>query len=233
MVKGSDIVPMDQSDLLLTSLQDAPFVDDWNYTSPSPDTWKTQLFKAKIQSREYASGGVDDASKGWLVTLISTLLVNILMLVYFVLQPGLVTDFSQSPQLFALAVNSPPTPAFAGSCGGGPEGKEYKLAWSISHEGGHVFIEPESQRKPASFADDFDASCNPAHHQTAATRGSGLPSTMSAAWDYIKFNPNPRSKELRRGGLASGTEPLRPSHTTQRVSSLHSQYELGDVEPRK
>ncbi|KAG9189856.1 hypothetical protein G6011_06724 [Alternaria panax] len=216
------------SDTLLASLQGAPFVEYWNYTHPMLDEPQTQYFKAKIQSREYASGGVDNASKGWLVILISTFFVNVVVLVYFIQQPGLVTDISQPPQLFALAINSPPTRAFAGSCGGGPQGKDYKLDWFINHEGGHISIEPGLGRDSRSIAES-DLDRDPAH-QNANPAGNGLASTVSAVFGYMKLNSKLRFRGLRRRNPVSGTEPLRPSRVSESVLSLGSQYKLGDIE---
>lgn len=74
--------------------------------------------------------------------LLLVFLMNIFVLVYFILHRGLVTDFSEPPNLFALAVNSPPSHVLAGSCGGGPEGRQYMVNWFVNHEGSHLFMEP-------------------------------------------------------------------------------------------
>jgi hypothetical protein len=79
------------------------------------------------------------------------------MLVYFIVQPGLVTDFSQPPQLFALAINSPPARVLAGSCGTGPEGKQYKTGWVINHEGEHLFMQPYSDQNSALLHNEYDS----------------------------------------------------------------------------
>jgi hypothetical protein len=196
------------------------------------DEPQTQWFTAKIQSQEYASGGVDNASKGWLVVLISTLLLNVVVLVYFVLKPGLVTDFSQPSQLFALAVNSPPTEAIAGSCGGGLEGKEYRIGWSIGYDRDHLYIEP----KPGSespFA-TVESECKHISAQQTgnwkARTGDGRFSTISTAFSLMKLESKPRAKGSIKTRPISGTEPLRPSFMTQSMSSLQSQHELYDFE---
>ncbi|CAO2651092.1 Nn.00g093890.m01.CDS01 [Neocucurbitaria sp. VM-36] len=127
---------------LLKSTLDAPFVMFWNYTASILEEPQTQYFNASLKAQQYASGGVDHASKGWLVILILVFLMNIFVLIYFILHRGLVTDFSEPPNLFALAVNSPPSHVLAGSCGGGPEGKQYMVNWFVNHEGSHLFMEP-------------------------------------------------------------------------------------------
>jgi hypothetical protein len=205
-----------------------------NYTLPWLDEPQTQWFRAKIQSREYASGGVDDASKGWLVVLISTFLLNVVVLVYFIQQPGLVTDFSQPAQLFALAVNSPPARDFAGSCGSGPEGKEYKIGWLILHEGGHVYIEPDSGREPTFITEEPDLNRISARQSAnwVVPTGGGLFSIISTAFGFLKPRPKSRTERPTRRSPASDTEPLRSPRTTKSALSLHSQYELGDIETR-
>lgn len=199
---------------------------DWfkNYTHPQLDGPENQWFRAKIKSKEYASGGVDNASKGWLVVLIATLLLNVFLLCYFILQPGFVTDFTQPAQLFALAVNSPPAQALAGACGGGPEGKDYEFGWFINHEGGHVYIEPVPGIETASLTDGHD------HNRIVAAPNKYWEAlTEGAMWGRLKSN-----KESRTGTATStfDTEPLQPSHNTQSVLPTHSQYELEEISPR-
>ncbi|KAF1923228.1 uncharacterized protein M421DRAFT_96269 [Didymella exigua CBS 183.55] len=205
-VMASDSIPM--------SLRDGPFVTHWNYTHPNLDEPQTQWFRAKIKSQEYASGGVDNASKGWLLILIATFLLNFFLLSYFILQPGFVTDFTQPAQLFALAVNSPPAQALAGSCGGGPEGKDYKFGWFINHEAGHVYIEPASRTEPTSLNDEHVR-----NRIVAASKEYWKTLTRRAVWGRSKPN-----KEPRTGGAtsASDTEPLQPSRNTQSVLLTHS-----------
>jgi hypothetical protein len=193
---------------------------------------QTQWFKAKIQSQEYASGGVDNASKGWLVILISTLLLNVFMLGYFIVQPGLVTDFSQPPQLFALAMNSPPTRALAGSCGGGPEGKQYKVSWSINLQGRHLSMEPASGGEPLSLDSKVSATDNrttdPRGASSKAQERDGLISSIPMAFSHLKLRVKPRTKRTTGSNAASRTELLQPSKGNKSASSLQSHYELGE-----
>lgn len=93
-------------------------------------------------AQQYGSGGADHASKGWVLILFLVFLLDVFVLVYFLLHRGLVTDFSEPPNLFALAVNSPPSHLLAGSCGGGPAGKQYVVNWFVNTEGDHLYMEP-------------------------------------------------------------------------------------------
>lgn len=110
------------------------------YNMPEP---KSASFRASIKAQQYASGGVDNASKGWIVVLFLVFIMNIIVLVYFICHNGIVTDFSEPPTLFALAVNSPPSHVLAGSCGGGPRGKQYTVNWFVNQDGDHLFMEPK------------------------------------------------------------------------------------------
>lgn len=85
-----------------------------------------------------------------MVILFLVFLLNILVLAYFLFHQGLVTDFSEPPNLFALAVNSPPSHLFAGSCGGGPGGKQYVVNWFVNNEGDHLYMEPGEKAAYAS-----------------------------------------------------------------------------------
>ena len=53
------------------------------------------------------------------------------------------TDFIEPQNLFALAVNSPPSRVLDGACGAGPEGKQLGSAWHIGleRERDHFFLE--------------------------------------------------------------------------------------------
>jgi hypothetical protein len=177
---------------------------------PSVEHPITQWFKSKIQLQEYASGGTSQASKGWLVILIAALLLNTTMLLYFIAQPGLVTDYSQPPQLFAQAVNSPPARELAGSCGSGPEGKQYKLGWLISHEGGHLYIEPGPSECSALLTDEHKSG-----HVKSDTR-------------VVDRAVGP-SGEVN---LTVGTELLHQSSTARSIGSLSPDDELGQAKGR-
>ncbi|OCK83244.1 hypothetical protein K432DRAFT_402226 [Lepidopterella palustris CBS 459.81] len=127
---------------LLMSAQDTPFVEFWNYSLPLLETPQTQYFNASIRGQEYASGPASSSSNGFMIILILVFAMNVFIFFYFILHRGLVTDFSEPPNLFSLAVNSPPSHLLAGSCGGGPEGKQYQVNWFVNTEGGHLYMEP-------------------------------------------------------------------------------------------
>jgi hypothetical protein len=125
---------------LLMGAQDSPFVEFWNYTVNELSPGVYQQFNASVRAQEYASGGTADYQKGFYVVLFAVFALNLFMLIYFIANKGLVTDFSEPPNLFSLAVNSPPSRLLVGSCGAGPVGEQFKVNWGIETEGRHLFM---------------------------------------------------------------------------------------------
>jgi len=84
--------------------------------------------------------------------LLLVFVTNVFCLVYFFLRSGLVTDYTEPQNLFALAVNSPPSERLRGSCGGGPERDQLNVPWHVGHEEGsnHFFIK-EDERVPTEY----------------------------------------------------------------------------------
>jgi len=148
--------------------------------------------------------GSDSTSQGWVFILLLVFLLNVFILIYFLVHRGLVTDFSEPPNLFTLAVNSPPSHLLAGSCGGGPEGKHYRVNWFVNTEGDHLFMEPAQK---SGVAAEHTHPHSHAHGQaptlTPATK-PGLLSSVSSwttkLWnrgDHKRNRPQPRPASLR------------------------------------
>lgn len=127
--------------LLMSATHSTPF-HYWNYTPAFLTPGKDMFFTATVASQEYTSGPTQDWQKMFYVVLILVFVTNIFCLVYFFLRSGLVTDFTEPQNLFALAVNSPPSLRLGGSCGGGPEGDQLNIDWHVKQEdsSGHFFI---------------------------------------------------------------------------------------------
>ena len=127
---------------LLLSSTDATFYHYWNFTNATLDTGILLPFNASIQSQEYTSGFVARWTILFYLILIIVFCTNIFCLIYFILQSGLVTDYSEPQNLFALAVNSPASRRLGGSCGAGPEGNQFNVDWHVMHDdnSGHFFI---------------------------------------------------------------------------------------------
>lgn len=132
---------------LLQSTLDAPFIHYWEYAAAlasngillAPEGSRAN-FTALLRAQRYASGGTSRSQKSFLIVLLGVFALNFGSLCYFVFHKTWYVDFSEPQNLFALAVNSPPSELFAGCCGAGPRGKDYGVAWTLESDGGHVFV---------------------------------------------------------------------------------------------
>jgi len=169
---------------LLMGTMDAPFVETWNYTQETAPNATLlapvhQFFNAQIQNQEYASGGTSTAQKAFLAVLIFVFVVNFLILVYFILNRGLVTDFSEPPNFFSLALNSPPSRLLAGSCGGGPEGEQFRVPWLVGNEGEHLFMKTPHEGNPDAVSPTKGPGGNPEDRYSLASTVFELGSVTS------------------------------------------------------
>ena len=127
---------------LLNSGIDAPFVSDWNYSTPILDPPQYQTLNATLRFQDYSSGGTARWQSMLYAVLTLVFLANLFCLGYFLTHAGLVTDFMEPQNLFALSLNSPPSQVLEGTCGGGPEGKYLKTSWFIRmSEQEHFYVE--------------------------------------------------------------------------------------------
>jgi hypothetical protein len=185
-----------------------------------------------VQAQQYASGGIEDAaSRAWVVILLLVFLMNILVLVYFIAHRGMVTDFSEPPNLFALAVNSPPSHAFAGSCGGGPEGKQYMVNWFINHEGSHLFMEPGEKTSLLHHDHDHDHDHGHVHTHGIPQQtppNTGFLASMSGA---LRQRLGMKTKPPQKLSPASAVESMR-SPQSRPSSMVGSDYEMQDGHER-
>ena len=153
--------------------------------------------------------------------------MNIFVLVYFILHRGLVTDFSEPPNLFALAVNSPPSHVLAGSCGGGPEGKQYMVNWFVNHEGSHLFMEPGEKAPLLHNHHDGHPHVHvhgPVEAPAQATSSNGVFTSLTGAvrrFLGIKQKPPPKLRPV------SAVESLR-APSVRPLSVAGSEYEMED-----
>lgn len=127
---------------LLLSTEGATYYHYWDYTGTvlSPGTYLN--FNASLSSQQYTSGILQNWQGIFYVVLLLVFATNVFCLVYFFLRSGLVTDYTEPQNLFALAVNSPPSERLSGSCGAGPEREQLEVPWHVGHEEGsnHFFI---------------------------------------------------------------------------------------------
>lgn len=94
-----------------------------------------------MEAQEYSSGATRPYQWGFIIILFGVLVLNIVALVYFLMHRDWYADLSEPINLFSLAMNSPPSKELAGSCGGGPQGKQFCSQWKLHESGGHVYME--------------------------------------------------------------------------------------------
>ena len=102
-------------------------------------------FHASVSSQEYTSGPQLSWQNAFYIILALVFLANIICLLYFLWKSGLVTDYTEPQNLFALAVNSPPSGMLSGACGAGPHGKQLLVGWKVRCEEAarHFYIAPD------------------------------------------------------------------------------------------
>ncbi|KAL8840047.1 MAG: hypothetical protein Q9176_004069 [Flavoplaca citrina] len=155
--------------LLLSSI-DTPFIHFWNYSTTLNylNEPQYQAFRATLRTQDYASGGTQQWQGIFYVVLFLTFATNVFCLIYFCVRHGLVTDFIEPQNLFTLSLNSPPSQAMDGACGGGPEGDQLIMNWHIKmdQEREHFYIQngtgpPRITRRPTRPLDfEMDTSPN-------------------------------------------------------------------------
>ncbi|KAM0700516.1 hypothetical protein Q7P35_012237 [Cladosporium inversicolor] len=137
---------------LLQSTLDAPFIHYWKYNESLSMQGElhpghVEYFNASISAQNYASGGTSKYQNVFHLVLMGVFALNVLALVYFATHKTWYVDLSEPPNLFSLAVNSPPSEAFSGCCGTGPTGKDYGVPWTLGQDQGHVFVHSGPRRE--------------------------------------------------------------------------------------
>jgi hypothetical protein len=196
------------------------------------DEFQTQYFNASLKAQQYASGGMDGnpPSKAWFVVLGLVFGMNLFVLGYFIIHRGLVTDFSEPPNLFALAVNSPPSHVLAGSCGGGPEGKQYASNWFVNHEGSHLFMESGEK---APLLGRAHANMHGPVEEFAPLRSKAEGGFFARTTEAIKRGLGIKGHEApQKLNSASAVESLRPPPQSRPVSIVGSEYEMEEGHER-
>jgi hypothetical protein len=135
---------------LLQSTLDAPFIHYWKYNESTVGELHpgvVEYFNASISAQNYTSGGTSKYQHVFHLVLLGVFALNVLALVYFATHKTWYVDLSEPPNLFSLAVNSPPSEAFSGCCGTGPTGKDFGVSWTLGQDQGHVFVHSGPRRE--------------------------------------------------------------------------------------
>ncbi|KAL1960381.1 hypothetical protein VTO42DRAFT_8341 [Malbranchea cinnamomea] len=118
-------------------------------TAYHPNGSYFEEFSATIQVSDYASGAIEPWQNIFFIVLASIFLTNLVCLVYFYfgIRGVQLTDFTEPQNVFALALNSPPSTRLSGACGGGPEGPQLNERWVISMDehGEHYMITSKAE----------------------------------------------------------------------------------------
>jgi hypothetical protein len=127
---------------LMMASTDASFLHYWNYTAHILTPGSYETFNASLSTEQYTSGLSQRWQGIFYVVLLLVFVTNVFCLIYFFLFSGLVTDYTETQNLFALAVNSPPSNRLHGSCGAGPQGDQLNVDWHVKadDQSGHFFI---------------------------------------------------------------------------------------------
>ena len=130
------------STLLLGSTQ-AAFVHYWEYPAPSLVPGVYSSFNASVMTQQYTSSYIQGWQAAFYPVLFVVAIINVWCLAYYFRRSGLVTDYTEPQNLFALAINSPSSEALSGSCGAGPERYQFQIDWKVKKaaETSHYYIE--------------------------------------------------------------------------------------------
>ena len=123
---------------LLASSMGAQFAHYWQYP-PALEEAVPQKFNGSIKSQQYASGYGQNWEASFYIVLFLVFATNVFCLIYFFVYSGLVTDFTESSNLFAIAINSPYAKRLAGSCGAGPKREQLMINWHVRESNGHFY----------------------------------------------------------------------------------------------
>ncbi|KAL0465503.1 hypothetical protein QR685DRAFT_131227 [Neurospora intermedia] len=140
------------SPALISGSIKTPVVHYWHpETTPVVLPGWENNFNASITKQEYTSGSAMDWQRAFLTILIMGFLLNLFCLVHLFIQlkGRPLTDFTDPANLFALAINSPPSQALSGTCGGGPTGYQLDVPWRIgySEQSNHYFFEEATENR--------------------------------------------------------------------------------------
>ncbi|KAI0134436.1 hypothetical protein BJ170DRAFT_200100 [Xylariales sp. AK1849] len=138
------------STLVIGSLQSTyrPYWDA-SYPSQELDPGVYEAFNSSLKMQQYASAHTADWQAIFYPVLGLVFLINVICLLYLLFVYGMVTDYTDPQNMFALAVNSPPSRQMQGSCGGGPKSRELAVPWRVGYaeSANHYFFE-EANDKP-------------------------------------------------------------------------------------
>jgi hypothetical protein len=191
------------SGMLLMASEDTPFVSKWNHSIDILHPGQYEYMDATLLAKEYTSGsGGVLAASAFYAVLAATFLLNLLCLGYFIFHNGLVTDFSEPFNLFALAINSPPSAMMAGSSSSGPSTKQVHEKWFIDTQGDDLVLgsyrdhdNVEEIVEPGQYTPPHER--NLIHHlrQSSWAHKTSVPTAKALYTRYVKHDTDTRIEE--------------------------------------
>jgi hypothetical protein len=151
---------------LLTGTTQAAFVHYWQYEDNVLTPGDYQTFNASVATQQYTSGYTQSWQATFYPVLVIVVLINVFCFgyfgYYFFRHSGPLTDFTEPQNLFALAINSPPSKGIGGSCGAGPERGQFQIDWFVKHdnETNHYYIQEGVRWKMKSKTSGYKLSPN-------------------------------------------------------------------------
>ncbi|KAG5925657.1 hypothetical protein E4U42_004087 [Claviceps africana] len=137
------------SSIVASSIK-TPFRHYWAYQSTQLARDKAESFNASLTMQQYTSGHVSDWQKIFYLVLSVVFIMSLgcFILMLSMLKSGFVTDYTEPQNLFALAINSPPSAQLKGSCGAGPEKRDLVVPWRVTYapSANHYFLEEANDR---------------------------------------------------------------------------------------
>ncbi|KAF3058167.1 hypothetical protein GL218_05874 [Daldinia childiae] len=116
----------------------------WDYPKVEMDSGVYETFKASMRTQQYTSSHVQGWQGIFYAVLGTVFAINVACLLYLAFfRQGLVSDYTEPQNLFAVAINSPPSVALSGSCGHGPDTAGLVVPWSVNYSAAanHYFFE--------------------------------------------------------------------------------------------
>ncbi|KAI1418545.1 hypothetical protein F5Y13DRAFT_149388 [Hypoxylon sp. FL1857] len=132
------------SSTLVTGSLASTYRATWEYAKMDISPGVYESFKASMRTQQYTSSHVMAWQAIFYAVLGLVFVINVACLLYLVFfRPGLVSDYTEPQNLFAVAVNSPPSAALAGSCGHGPDSAQMVVPWRVGYSAAanHYFFE--------------------------------------------------------------------------------------------
>ncbi|OTB01421.1 hypothetical protein M426DRAFT_25589 [Hypoxylon sp. CI-4A] len=132
------------SSTLVAGSLSSTFRQRWDYQEMDMADGVYESFHVSMRTQQYTSSHVQAWQAVFYVVLGLVLLINIACLLYILFyRTGLVSDYTEPQNLFALTLNSPPSAALAGSCGHGPDSAEMVVPWRVAYSStaNHYFFE--------------------------------------------------------------------------------------------